>query len=218
MKKTYTILIIVSVLTIVFVLGYFAFKNYNENENDDNWLNSSGDIEIDTGFNDVSNEYWAKEYILYLTQRDIMSGDASGNFNPENKVSCREFLMVLSKASMPMIDYSKISENDLIKILIDKNVIKEDEITNEILDSEVTNYYAAIMMAKFDINIRNEEQKIMPIKYTDIGDLSDTYKTLIAHSVKRGFIKVKDSSKFNPNNTLSRAKVAEIVYIFMNAI
>ena len=218
MKKTYTILMIVSVLTIVFVLGYFAFKNYNENENDDNWLNSSGDIEIDTGFNDVSNEYWAKEYILYLTQRDIMSGDASGNFNPENKLSCREFLMALSKASMPMIDYSKISENDLIKILIDKNVIKEDEITNEILDSEVTNYYAAIMMAKFDINIRNEEQKIMPIKYTDIGDLSDTYKTLIAHSVKRGFIKVKDSSKFNPNNTLSRAKVAEIVYIFMNAI
>lgn len=218
MKKTYTILIIVSVLTIVFVLGYFAFKNYNENENDDNWLNSSGDIEIDTGFNDVSNEYWAKEYILYLTQRDIMSGDASGNFNPENKMSCREFLMALSKASMPMIDYSKISENDLIKILIDKNVIKEDEITNEILDSEVTNYYAAIMMAKFDINIRNEEQKIMPIKYTDIGDLSDTYKTLIAHSVKRGFIKVKDSSRFNPNNTLSRAKVAEIVYIFMNAI
>ena len=218
MKKTYTILIIVSVLTIVFVLGYFAFKNYNENENDDNWLNSSGDIEIDTGFNDVSNEYWAKEYILYLTQRDIMSGDASGNFNPENKVSCREFLMALSKASMPMIDYSKISENDVIKILIDKNVIKEDEITNEILDSEVTNYYAAIMMAKFDINIRNEEQKIMPIKYTDIGNLSDTYKTLIAHSVKRGFIKVKDSSKFNPNNTLSRAKVAEIVYIFMNAI
>ena len=218
MKKTYTILIIVSVLTIVFVLGYFAFKNYNENENDDNWLNSSGDIEIDTGFNDVSNEYWAKEYILYLTQRDIMSGDASGNFNPENKMSCREFLMALSKASMPMIDYSKISENDLIKVLIDKNVIKEDEITNEILDSEVTNYYAAIMMAKFDINIRNEEQKIMPIKYTDIGDLSDTYKTLIAHSVKRGFIKVKDSSKFNPNNTLSRAKVAEIVYIFMNAI
>ena len=218
MKKTYTILIIVSVLTIVFVLGYFAFKNYNENENDDNWLNSSGDIEIDTGFNDVSNEYWAKEYILYLTQRDIMSGDASGNFNPENKMSCREFLMALSKASMPMIDYSKISENDLIKILIDKNVIKEDEITNEILDSEVTNYYAAIMMAKFDINIRNEEQKIMPIKYTDIGDLSDTYKTLIAHSAKRGFIKVKDSSKFNPNNTLSRAKVAEIVYIFMNAI
>ena len=218
MKKTYTILIIVSVLTIVFVLGYFAFKNYNENENDDNWLNSSGDIEIDTGFNDVSNEYWAKEYILYLAQRDIMSGDASGNFNPENKMSCREFLMALSKASMPMIDYSKISENDLIKILIDKNVIKENEITNEILDSEVTNYYAAIMMAKFDINIRNEEQKIMPIKYTDIGDLSDTYKTLIAHSVKRGFIKVKDSSKFNPNNTLSRAKVAEIVYIFMNAI
>lgn len=218
MKKTYTILIIVSVLTIVFVLGYFAFKNYNENENDDNWLNSSGDIEIDTGFNDVSNEYWAKEYILYLAQRDIMSGDASGNFNPENKMSCREFLMALSKASMPLIDYSKISENDLIKILIDKNVIKEDEITNEILDSEVTNYYAAIMMAKFDINIRNEEQKIMPIKYTDIGDLSDTYKTLIAHSVKRGFIKVKDSSKFNPNNTLSRAKVAEIVYIFMNAI
>ena len=218
MKKTYTILIIVSVLTIVFVLGYFAFKNYNENENDDNWLNSSGDIEIDTGFNDVSNEYWAKEYILYLAQRDIMSGDASGNFNPENKMSCREFLMALSKASMPMIDYSKISENDLIKILIDKNVIKEDEITNEILDSEVTNYYAAIMMAKFDINIRNEEQKIMPIKYTDIGDLSDTCKTLIAHSVKRGFIKVKDSSKFNPNNTLSRAKVAEIVYIFMNAI
>lgn len=218
MKKTYTILIIVSVLTIVFVLGYFVFKNYNENENDDNWLNSSGDIEIETGFNDVSNEYWAKEYILYLTQRDIMSGDSSGNFNPENKMSCREFLIALSKASMPMIDYSKISENDLIKILIDKNVIKEDEITNEILDSEVTNYYAAIMMAKFDINIRNEEQRIMPIKYTDIGDLSDTYKTLIAHSVKRGFIKINNSSKFNPNKTLSRANVAEMIYSFMNAI
>ena len=53
MKKTYTILTIVSVLTIVFVIGYFAFKHYNENENDDNCLNTSADLEIDTAFTHV---------------------------------------------------------------------------------------------------------------------------------------------------------------------
>ena len=214
MRKTY--IVIISVLIVLLVFGYFFFKKYNENDED--WLNDSGNVEIDSVFNDVSDEYWAKEYIFYLTQRDIMYGDLSGNFNPEREMSCREFLLTLSKASMPMIDYSTISENELIKILMDKNVVSESEVTNEILDSKVTNYYATIMMAKFDINIRNEEQKIVPVKYTDISELSDTYKALIGHSIKRGFVKDESNIKFNPYKTLSRAKVAEMIYSFINAM
>lgn len=216
MKKKYVIIIIVSVLTIALVLSYFGFKNYNLEKDDDSWLNGSGDFKDDNLFNDVSDTYWAKDYILYLTERNIMSGDSSNNFNPESDITCEEFLIILSKASMPMIDYDKTSIDDLINILIQKNVINDGEFTKNFLDSKLTNYSAAIMMAKFDINIRNTEQKIAPIKYTDVTSLSEVDKSLVGHSIESGFVKSKDKVKFYPDKKVSRATVAEMIYNFMN--
>lgn len=216
MKRKYVIIIIVSVLTIALVLSYFWFKNYNLEKDDDSWLNGSGDFKDDNLFNDVFDTYWAKDYILYLTERNIMSGDSSNNFNPESDITCEEFLIMLSKASMPMIDYDKTSIDDLINILIQKNVIHDGEFTKNFLDSKLTNYSAAIMMAKFDINIRNTEQKIAPIKYIDVTSLSDVDKSLVGHSIERGFVKGKDKVKFYPDKKVSRATVAEMIYNFMN--
>lgn len=216
MEKKRIVLLIVSVLTALLVLSYFAFRYYEIEKSDDSWLNSSGDTESDSVFGDVSNTYWAKEYILYLTQRDIMFEDSNGNFNPEKDVTCEEFLIMLSKVSMPMIDYTKSDVNELISILTQRNVFYDDELSKEFLNSKLTNYNAAIMMAKFDINIRNAEQEVTFLEYNDISSLNEVDKSLIGHSIRCGFVKVKDKTKFYPNRIISRATAAEMVYNFIN--
>lgn len=216
MKKKCIVLLIVSVLTILLVLSYFVFRYYDMEKSDESWLNSSGEAESDGVFEDVSDTYWAKEYILYLTQRDIMFEDSDGNFNPEKDITCEEFLIMLSKVSMPMIDYTKINVNELTSILKQRNVFYDDELSKEFLDSKLTNYNAAVMMAKFDINIRNAEQEITFLEYNDINSLNEVDKSLIGHSIKCGFVKVKDETKFYPDKIINRAVAAEMVYNFIN--
>lgn len=217
MEKKRIVLLIVSVLTILIILSYFIFRYYDVEKSDESWLNSSGDTESDGVFEDVSDTYWAKEYILYLTQRDIMFGDSNGNFNPEKDITCEEFLIMLSKVSMPMIDYTKSNVNELISILTQKNVFYDDELSKEFLDSKLTNYNAAVMMAKFDINVREAEQEITFLEYNDIDSLNEVDKSLIGHSVKCGFVKVKDKAKFYPDKIINRAIAAEMVYNFINS-
>ncbi|WP_202406296.1 S-layer homology domain-containing protein [Pontibacillus yanchengensis] len=58
------------------------------------WLFSPG---VSYGFSDVSENYWAKEEIHYLSERFIIKGMNDGTFGPNNPLEylLMEFLMML---------------------------------------------------------------------------------------------------------------------------
>lgn len=213
MKKIYVALIIVSVLIIIFVVGFLIYKFMNV-ENED-WLYSSGEVVEDMIFADVSREYWASEYILYLSQRDIMSASVDGNFYPDNKVTYIELAEILLRASMGRLDFESLSGDDFLRILEENKIFATNEVTKEKFNMNVTKCDVAVLLAKADMKIRNREQEIISLNYKDLTGIDEVSQTLIVHSVSRGFLRESGKNNFYPNKELSRAEIAEIIYLFL---
>lgn len=214
MKKMHVALIIVSGLIIITIIGFLVFK-YRNIENEE-WLYSSGEIVEDMIFDDVSGEYWASEYILYLTQREIMFPSDDGNFYPDNKVTFIEFVEILLRASMGRMDFNNLSDDDFKNILLQNKLINENELTEDILKKNITKKDVAVFLAKVDIKIRNNEQVINSLNYKDLTNIDEVSQTLITHSISRGFLNEKSKNYFSPNKELTRVEIAEIIYLFLN--
>lgn len=213
MRKMHVILIIVSVLIIFLIIGFFTIKFLN-NENED-WLYESGDS-VEMIFDDVSESHWASEYILYLTKREIMGPSGDGKFYPENNVTYGEFFESILRCSTRGIDFDEIQSDDLIKLLernrvIEKDEIKMDKLTNYIIKSDV-----GIFLAKVDMKIRNKKQIVNALKYNDLTNFDEVSQTLLAHSVSSGYFGIEKDSNFYPNQTITRAEMSKILYLFLN--
>ena len=136
MKKSYIILIIVSVLIILFITGYFISQNiYFDNGE---IPEESGDEDVvEMIFNDVSENHWASKYILFLTQRKIMFVSGDGYFYPNNSVKIKEFIEILMRVSMGRIDLENMSGDDYINILVANKILEENEISIENFDDDI---------------------------------------------------------------------------------
>ncbi|MEE1012898.1 MAG: S-layer homology domain-containing protein [Clostridia bacterium] len=49
----------------------------------------------DSGFPDVPDSHWAKEYIFAAKEQGIIAGDENGNFNPESNVTNEETIKMI---------------------------------------------------------------------------------------------------------------------------
>ena len=215
MKKIYIILIIVSVLIISLGVGIFIIKYLNVEIED--WEESSGDELIeDMIFSDVSENYWASEYILYLTQRNIMFCDEKERFYPEQKVSYGEFVEILLRCSMGRLDFENLSDKDFIKIMEENKLLRKGEIGVSKFSEYITKSEVAVLLAKVDMKIRNNKQLMTYSQYNDLANIDEINQTLITHSIAKGYLKVNKENNFYPNKILSRAEVAEIIYLFLN--
>lgn len=216
MRKSYIIIIVVIGLVACLIGGFFIYKNFSDREYDEIWVDESGNEDfIEYIYNDVPRDYWASEYILYVVQRDIMSVDEENNFYPEENMTMRDFLTVLLKALMPRVDVSKFSDEEFIAFLQDEKILSKDFKMEEMYSS-LTNYYATLFTAKADIHVRDYEQEITDLKYIDLDEIDDVGQTLIGHAISRGFVKTKTTKKFYPQKVLTRAEIAEILYLFLN--
>lgn len=215
MNKTHVIIIIVSVLIILSIAGFFLFKYfYVENED---WLNGSGDDSSEGMiFNDVSEDYWASEYISFLVEREIMFASGDGCFYPDENVTFEEFIEIVLRASMGKLDFENLSGEDLIRVLEDRRVFKEDEVTKEAFLKDVTKCEVATILAKVDMKIRNRKQKLNNLNYKDLKNIDEVSQTLIGHSIASKFFKVSEENNFYPNKNLSRAEIAEMIYLFLS--
>ena len=63
--------------------GGFVPSGTNDPQTIDNILNR------DYPFNDVSRDSWAREYIRFVYDNKIMTGDGDGNFRPDDYISRR---------------------------------------------------------------------------------------------------------------------------------
>lgn len=215
MRRWQVILIIVSVLIILSIGGFFIYKALNT-ENED-WLYGSGDEFFEEMiFNDVPKTHWASEYISYLSQREIMFASGDGYFYPDRYVTFEEFLETVLRVSLGKLDIDNLSGEGFIKVLEKNEVFKEGEIGIEKLSKILTKAEVAVVLAKVDMKIRNNSQKIAILNYEDLDELDEISKTLIGHSVERGFFELKADDKFYPNTVISRAELAEIIYLFLN--
>ncbi len=215
MKKLYVIIFCILFLNITafadakvdLLNGYFEIPNYN-----------------DVKFNDLDEDFWAKEPIEHLAKYGIVSG-YDNNFYPMNNVTRAEFIKILVLSygaydNTATSNFADSTQSDWHYPYI--STAKKLGITNGVDDNNfgvqmplrreemVT---LAYKMALFAGNTFDETQAA---RFNDMSEISGYAIKAVSALTQKGIITGDLNNCFNPTNLATRAEVCKIIYLLLN--
>ena len=178
-------------------------------------------------FNDVTRDYWGYNYIETLKSRQIVSGDGSGNFNPDAQITREEFLKMLMNAlgiaidNIKDVNLSDVSQDDWYYPYIAKGL--EMGVTTGISETEfgtgnyITREDMAVMSTRaLAVVKRTLSQTENEKTFTDEGQISgyavDSVKVMQQCGVIGGYA----DGTFGPQQNATRAEAAKIICGILN--
>ena len=177
-------------------------------------------------YEDVKVTDWYYEYVKNLTKSGIVSGDGTGNFNPDANVTREQFLKMLLAAAG--IDTNN-AENVFADVLNDgwyKDYVltaKKLGIVNGISDTEfgiglnVTRQDMAVMIMRtlesINVDFVNNNAEI----FADDNLISDYAVDSVYVMRAIGLISGYDN-EFRPKDNLTRAEASKIIFGLMGLI
>ncbi len=216
-------------------IQFFYTRDYTKEPELGNWSNSADEQEqqeepketVETKkFDDVAETHWAKAYIYDLAERGILNGRGN-SFAPDDKITRAEFVAILSRTCAEE-SYGETSFADVKKeSWYAKNVAwaTKSGITNGINEktfapnANITREDMAVMLMRYialkkiHLEERNEE-----IEFTDIGETSAYAKEAVVMMQKTGIISGMGNSAFAPKNFATRAQVAKMISLIIDAM
>ena len=148
--------------------------------------------------------HWAKTQIETLAGYGV--GFAGGEYKPNDKITQRDFLYLLLKASYT---YSDFSDNDELY-----NVAKREGLVDERDENaEVTRGDMAKLMIRF--MDAEEFAKYDDIYVSPFKDVTEN-KGYTAILSAMGVVKGDESGNFHPDNSMTRAEAACVIYNYLN--
>ena len=148
-------------------------------------------------YSDIEN-HWAKEQIKSLASYGI--GFDSGEFKPDEKITERDFMYLLTKTFEPY------------RINIDAKIYKMDGKTEASSTEPVTRESAAIMMIqKMGAEKFAKYEDIYVTPFKDVTENKGYIALLSAMKVVKGDTK----GNFNPKNNMTRAEAACMIYNYL---
>ena len=167
-------------------------------------------------FSDLSQNHWAYNYILNLTEKNILNGYDDGKFLPEKSMTRAEYIKMLCIAfgfSGEGEKFEDVASNDWYYDYVsrasaagivygsDGYFKPNDIITRE--DAALILYRAA---EASNISISEENTDIK-----DINDVSSYAKKAVSALYGAGIINGMDDGSFSPKQTVTRAQAATIL-------
>ena len=179
---------------------------------------------VNAAFSDVVEEHWAAGYINELTQKGIINGYTDGTFKPNNTLTRGEFLKLIITASIPDLDFSKVTPKyyhwaaSYVTVAENYGVIEKDQILGTNIDKPISRIEVIKILSLCDINIRGARN--LPnenaLSFRDIDGLSEKEAALLSHAVSKGIINGYSDGTFKPNNSLTRAEATKVLSIYIN--
>lgn len=172
-------------------------------------------------FDDLSNHLWAKDSIIKLYDKGIVSGKANRNFAPDDCLTRAEAAKILvlafgkadEEATCNFEDVEKSSwmytyiatayENGIIKGYEDNTAGVNDDITREDFCVMILR---AVKNADIELNVSADE-----IIFDDGKDVSEYAKDAVKALQKAGIVNGKGENQFLPKADITRAEAAKIV-------
>ncbi len=178
-------------------------------------------------FSDINEEHWAYSYVSDLTTANVISGYPDGTFKPEGTISRAEFLKLLIQASLPKgisIDGApsagELPEHWATKYVGAANryrIVEPGSITIENVDQPITRIEMALMIAKADVNMRyNTIDASKSVTFNDYDEMTAEQLRYLTHSVSKGLITGYPDNTFKPENNMTRAEAATMIYRYLN--
>ena len=185
-------------------------------------------------FTDLKDYDWALEAINFVVGKGIMSGVSDGIFAPENKFTRADFVDAMAK--LDGIDLSKYTESSFDDVAADAAYSKAVEWAAEIgmtngvgngkfdPDVLITREQMVTMFERY-LNYKGITLKTVPAEnaFADMDKVSDWAASAVKLAQESGLINgsptdTENVFAFNPQENITRAEVALILYRFIQAI
>lgn len=173
-------------------------------------------------FGDLTAEHWAYNYITTLTSEGIINGYPEDNtFRPEATISRAEYLKLVVASSLPKTINIEDAPTSLdhwvgkyLYLAETYGVVSKGAWTLENIDLPITRMEMALIVAKADMMLKgNAMNASMELTFNDADQISAEDTRFLKHTVARGFINgYPEDNTFRPNNNMTRAEAATIIY------
>ena len=174
-------------------------------------------------FNDLSNVSWAKEAILNLHAKGIISGYGNGVFAPDNNIKREEFIKLVVSAyyadnEAGKIDFTDVADDawyyDCVGIAVNQGIISGIDDNNFGSGMNITRQDMAVILHRVaggKFTVKDSENK-----FDDDSEIADYAKEAVYALRDAGIINGVSDSEFAPDKNATRAETAVMLYRFMN--
>lgn len=185
-------------------------------------------------FEDVANDYWAKDSILYVTGRGLFEGTSATTFEPSIPMTRAMYVAVLNRFGTKINSTWAVPCDSPMKF----NDIPDGEwysdavawaggtgLVNGIGENlfgpyiSITREQIAVMTVNFAKLCGKElPEKEAAVDFADMNSINDWALDAVRTAQKAGLIYGRDNGDFAPQDTATRAEVAAILHRFVQSV
>lgn len=172
-------------------------------------------------FNDVENSHWASSAIRGLKDKNLISGDGSGNFRPNDYLTREELvkMVVLSAGAFITDGYGEFTDVPFnhwsyyyINSAYSQGLISGRGDGTFGIGENVTRQDAAVIIYNTLIHMKHNVSGNNNITFADAENISAYALKAIAELQNTGIINGKGDNMFMPLDNLTRAEGAAIIW------
>lgn len=174
-------------------------------------------------FRDVASNHWANEYIQTLSEQKVINGYEDGTFRPEGTITRAEFLKLVMAASIPSYLSMEDANNEInhwagtyLWVAESYDVVRKGDIDINNIDEPITRIEMVMMISKADIIMKKARQQVGDTTFQDIEGCSIEQVSMLRHAFNKGLVKGYEDGGFHPNDNMTRAEAATMIYRYTN--
>ncbi|MDZ8185887.1 MAG: S-layer homology domain-containing protein [Nostoc sp. ChiSLP02] len=177
---------------------------------------------LQTGFSDISSDYWAKNFISELAAMEILEGFPDGTFRPEVPVTRAQFAAMLQKAFKKGKIRQALAFKDVSNYHWAYNAISDvyqmgflnAEIGKDFNPNESLSRLDILVALARGLNYQSSSSTdtILSV-YSDATDIPGEYRSLIAALTQRNIVvNYPNVNLLNAERIATRAEVSALLY------
>lgn len=179
-------------------------------------------------FADVPNGHWASDYIDFVYDNRIMSGDGNKLFRPDDNISREEWVKTILSAFAIETESVQSTFADVpntrwsypyISKAFELTIVNGVNSNSFEPAASISRQDAVVMLFRL-VNMVHEDFDYgkVAIEFTDEDDISDYASDAVDKMTSIDVIKGYQDGTFQPQKTLSRAEAAKIIKVLLDTV
>lgn len=193
MKRIFSYFLTIFMISVLLISSVYAAKQYP----------------------DVKSDYWAYNYIAYLSDKGILDGYPDGTFGPTDNVTREQFIKMMVE-TFGLKEKATLNYSDVSSATWSYEYIQKAKAQGFLLDygtqlsptKTLTREEAAALLARY----LNLSEKVSTSFYSDYTSIDPSYRDYVLQATQAGLFTGYTDGQFKPKNILSRAEALTILY------
>jgi len=183
-------------------------------------------------FVDVPDDHWAKTYIENLYREDILKGKTPETFAPQKSISNQELAVILTRIEKPtqdtitkakklydyVIDTLDIEEyaKESVAFVWFKGIMAEGVFYQNGKDTAVRKDDMCVYLIRqlgLETQAKAYNSQNSSFRFNDEATISQYKRGYVYLAREKGIVNGDEAGNFNPNNEITRAEAAKMLYI-----